>query len=518
MFRWYKQAEVCYAYLSDVWYSSNERELNSQLSKSRWFTRGWTLQELIAPKVVVFYSEDWRPLGTRSELCKTISSITRIEPEYLNGMDLEFASVAKRMSWAARRETSRTEDVAYSLLGIFDINMPLIYGEGRKAFRRLQEEIMKSTPEDHSLFAWGEIHGQIIPQTEQWVEAAKQLSWGDTEQDDTVLGLLAESPKEFEFSGQFIPSILAGSFYRGPGQRVNFPSRVNKAVHIELPILPFFTYYVYKWRKPQVTQVRFGQYAVLLCAHEKYEHTLIAMPLFGWGDTYVGRRKEFMLYDRRNGPWGFQDILFPFAGRLWIAPEKSAEPRRGDIILRRPSTHCIEPVQWVKSYTNHGLPLMVNAGLLQASPSIDGTLLGTSYKFPGTEIRGFAIVISRTQSTDTVIGRLTVGVVRICLSTKSEETDSNGVVWYNEGRVFAVRPTYFRRMSTPRDVWVPDIPGLPVIRIEVERMTMGSDDATVDVLDITIKSQANPFQLGTLESALPTYPVPAPLPAPSTRY
>jgi len=115
----------------------------AEWSQSRWFTRGWTLQELIAPSNVVFFSHDWHRLGTKAEQYELLSAITGIEEAFLNGKEnLENASVAKRMSWVSQRRTSRSEDIAYCLFGIFDVNMPLIYGEGKEsARRRLMNEI-----------------------------------------------------------------------------------------------------------------------------------------------------------------------------------------------------------------------------------------------------------------------------------------------------------------------------------------------------------------------------------------
>ena len=147
MYRWYQEAEVCYVYLADV-------PSKKSFLESRWFTRGWTLQELIAPSMVIFLDEGWKELGTKETLRQDISDFTGIPVSMLSGdEDLETFSIAQRMSWAAKRETSRTEDRAYCLMGIFGINMPLIYGERETAFIRLQEEIMKIS-DDHSLFAW----------------------------------------------------------------------------------------------------------------------------------------------------------------------------------------------------------------------------------------------------------------------------------------------------------------------------------------------------------------------------
>jgi hypothetical protein len=162
MFLWYKESTKCYAYLSDVDASGR------RFQESRWFTRAWTLQELLAPSHVKlsrdedelpqggmeFFSSDWNYLGTKKGLRFKIAAATGIAEEYLIGQRLDMASISMRMSWASGRRATRTEDIAYSLLGIFDVNMPLLYGEGKvKAFRRLQEEIMKVS-EDETLFAW----------------------------------------------------------------------------------------------------------------------------------------------------------------------------------------------------------------------------------------------------------------------------------------------------------------------------------------------------------------------------
>ncbi|KAH8881644.1 HET-domain-containing protein [Thozetella sp. PMI_491] len=151
MYAWYLNSTVCYAYLADVPDASPN---SPRFRSSRWFTRGWTLQELLAPSEVVFYSRDWVQIGTKKSLAKLVYEITGIREEYLLQMDgILGASIAQRMSWVSNRSTTRPEDMAYCLLGLFDVNLPLIYGEGSKAFVRLQEEIIKVS-DDHSIFAW----------------------------------------------------------------------------------------------------------------------------------------------------------------------------------------------------------------------------------------------------------------------------------------------------------------------------------------------------------------------------
>ena len=148
MFRWYRDAAKCYVYLSDVSVgdddnNQSQRAWESAFRKCRWFTRGWTLQELLAPASVKFFSREGELLGDKKSLERQIHEITGIPIEALRGSPLSNFSVDERMSWAAKRETKRKEDKAYSLLGIFDVYMPLMYGEGDNAFSRLKEEVEK---------------------------------------------------------------------------------------------------------------------------------------------------------------------------------------------------------------------------------------------------------------------------------------------------------------------------------------------------------------------------------------
>ena len=164
MFAWYQRSVVCYAYLVDVhtwstyrtedangaWVGASTRndasfpqvlEPIGRVMGSTWWTRGWTLQELIAPSEVIFYANGtpgWSKIGDKSTLLELVAQRTGIEKYILLGGDIAKCSVAQRMSWASERETTRKEDLAYCLLGIFGVNMPLLYGEGSKAFLRLQ--------------------------------------------------------------------------------------------------------------------------------------------------------------------------------------------------------------------------------------------------------------------------------------------------------------------------------------------------------------------------------------------
>ena len=201
---------ICYAHLADVPAGDSLQSLDSAFSKSRWFTRGWTLQELIAPAKLDFFSSDWQELGDRSRLAAEIAEITGIASGILTGTaQLRSNSVAQRMSWASRRQTTRSEDMAYCLMGLFDVNMPLLYGEGTKAFIRLQEEILKRS-NDHSLFAWTCAMPDVF---------------------ERKVGFLAKSPADFEHSQHYHSS----RFSRETGLDRPY-AMTNMGLCIDLPV------------------------------------------------------------------------------------------------------------------------------------------------------------------------------------------------------------------------------------------------------------------------------------------
>lgn len=146
MFAWYRDAAKCYVYLSDV--STRKRSNNSQMERkwepafrnSRWFKRGWTLQELLAPTSVEFFAQG-EFLGDKKLLGGLIHEITGIPLTALDGASLSNFSVDERLRWVTKRETKRKEDKAYCLVGIFDVSMSPRYGEGERAFVRLRKKI-----------------------------------------------------------------------------------------------------------------------------------------------------------------------------------------------------------------------------------------------------------------------------------------------------------------------------------------------------------------------------------------
>jgi len=196
MFKWYERSSACYVHLADVpsLATHSPGAILESFKKSVWFTRGWTLQELLAPSRIIFCTSDWEVIGSPSEwnrgfdeswpLCvdemrDTTAAITGIPDENLGGRWVLNRCVAEKMRWASQRSCTRGEDVAYSLLGLFDVNMPLLYGEGgRKAFIRLQLEIIRKS-HDGTILDW----------------SSAQDGWQS---------LLAPSPRQFKLPGEIV--------------------------------------------------------------------------------------------------------------------------------------------------------------------------------------------------------------------------------------------------------------------------------------------------------------------------
>lgn len=210
MYSWYEKSEICYAYLEDV---CSPADYGEEFRKSSWFTRGWTLQELIAPAEVELFTNNWAKIGTKSDLASTLAEITGVaEAALINGIPAYKASVAERMSWGSHRKTTRVEDRAYSLMGIFGVNMPTLYGEGHRAFARLQQEIMRVS-HDHSIFAW--------------------------QRKSLTAGLLAESPDEFAHSYTCRPADYQKFIetFKISKAKPDFVV-TNFGLHIQLPLAP----------------------------------------------------------------------------------------------------------------------------------------------------------------------------------------------------------------------------------------------------------------------------------------
>lgn len=252
MFTWYRRARICYAFLDDVSPDADPYDSGGEFIHSEWFTRGWTLQELLAPSYLLFYASDWSPIALRGELIPSIATATGIDKHTMRQMDrdgvevLRCISIAERMSWAANRRTTRVEDIAYCLLGIFGVNMPLLYGEGERAFGRLQEEIIKRSA-DQSIFAWRR-------------DATRSKA----------VGIFAVSPACFAGCGDIVQCKAQAA------SSAAF-SLTNVGVQIQLPLAWFYD------------EEPLGYYALLQCRPRHLHDTVLAVPIKkGVSDAYSG--------------------------------------------------------------------------------------------------------------------------------------------------------------------------------------------------------------------------------------
>lgn len=248
MYKWYHKSDVCYAYLHDV-------SDPSKFTESDWFTRGWTLQELIAPKRLKFFTKDWTLIGTREQLVDPIAERTGISREILrSGRIPQDVTISQKMVWAAQRETTKLEDRTYSLLGILGVNMVPVYGVDDGAFEDLQHRIIAKYA-DQTLFAW--YHTVTQPEDVEMADAdpaaepvaepaprpapevAPDSAEGDTSAPSpNTTGLLASSPSQYlksyeiseaDFRKHYVDGIRDYSY------RSHF-SISNNLVHISAPV------------------------------------------------------------------------------------------------------------------------------------------------------------------------------------------------------------------------------------------------------------------------------------------
>ena len=327
MYSWYRQSELCYAFLVDTPSQKVEDPTakDSKFRKSRWFTRGWTLQELLAPVYVTFFSQDWEEIGTKSSLQKVITEITGIDSYTLLSNAGQDVSVAQRMAWAANRETSVEEDKAYCLMGLFGVSMPMKYGEGKKAFHRLQLEILK-TSDDQSIFAW------ISSKNES-------------------RSLLAKSPKEFQDCNNVRRY--------GKESDTSAYSMTNKGLNIKLPLLEY---------KPN----RFK--AVLACQRKEYEDRYlfaIFLERVGGPNSIIFRRiksnriekiKDKVDFDTRTEIYVKEDDPIRLNLADWMKPENGYTLLVRNRARGNPKIFRSEMVQWTINDSEIRLKLRNSGG------------------------------------------------------------------------------------------------------------------------------------------------------------
>ncbi|KAK5651520.1 hypothetical protein OQA88_11974 [Cercophora sp. LCS_1] len=505
MFKWYRDSEVCYAYLQDVEACPDESEQHSRISQSRWFTRGWTLQELIAPSDVIFYSEDWHALGTKFDLRYLLHSITGMEPKFLCcEAPLEQASIARRMSWAAKRETSRTEDMAYCLLGIFGINMPLLYGEGKNAFRRLQEELMRAYPFDHTLFAWGKLVREpskpaLIETDFDKLDNLDKLAWDPDEASKRLRGLLADSPHEFLDSTDIAPA-RESAILNSAGYQPVFPHVVGKGIRMQLYLSTSFNLSVYHWADIEVAQPRYVVYAVLFCDYKDSWTSRIAIPFARWGHDFLGRTDEICVVDSRKHPFKSSQRRLEH-----IEAEQPYEIQNGDILMRLSDmAYYMAGEQHIQLNSDHGVIAVRSNGLITTPKHMVGTIGYSHFRMDRDRDLSFCLLYSREltgQEATETFGPINVALVPTIRSKDQGQGERarqfcrreqqcqpihrHGLTWACTHRTKSFWSANINNhlFSLPEDTWEIDILPFPQITIRLKRVTRKSGDY-FDLLDI----------------------------------
>ncbi|KAK2601641.1 hypothetical protein QQS21_004791 [Conoideocrella luteorostrata] len=319
MFHWYRKSVVCYAWLADLPASSSP---DSKAFKAcRWFTRGWTLQELIAPRNVEFYDGEWNFRGTKSSLTHTLADITGITEDVLESPESMYTlPVARRMSWVSERQTTRIEDMAYCLLGIFDVGMPLLYGEGERSFLRLQEEISKSV-NDLSIFGWRK-----------------------SSPDQKCYGVFATSPADFRGSGNidlgsttmFMPEFMVvnkglrihTSLYHGPQQAYLLKLQCVERIGEERKQIGI-------WIKPhgggQYSRVRASEFGIESPAYTSNMHLIFLFRYISPARSHElegSHSNALMIRKGMNSKTEVTDEDFPFEITMWL-PQDEWDSQRG---------------------------------------------------------------------------------------------------------------------------------------------------------------------------------------------
>lgn len=485
MFRWYKNASVCYAYLADVLWHDDPTKLAVNVRESRWFTRGWTLQELIAPNDVEFYSSKWRKIATKRDSVDLLFSITNIDISILVGKgDLSDIGTARRMSWASRRKTSRVEDMAYCLLGLFDVNIPLIYGEGRKAFQRLQRAIMDSCSHDQSLFVWGSIVTKASDMiTDDQVMGVKPIPWKPPEKRSPLLGLFADSPADFINSGDISP---VSHGYIHHMTRENPPIVVNGGVVLDLVIHKRYNSVLY-WDDPSgVTQPVWIEHAILLCQIGTTGSSLVGLMIYAWGDGFYSRTNELVPVELHVSHFRFDEMK----KKRHIAPYRPFQLRHRDILIRRSITPFREistrrPILASGPAWRHRWGDRVFRLEEEGRGDEDVTTLFDIKGGLGVAITLQRLELDGNGVKGTDMGCLSVGASFGVPGSASTPDDLQwGKYQPLHGRPF-YEPAHRHVMKTPVDTWDLEIDGWPRIYVRVERMPLGGDPTkAVDVFDL----------------------------------
>jgi hypothetical protein len=388
--------------------------------------------------------------------------------------------------------------------------MPLLYGEGKKAFRRLQEEIMKANPMDHTLFAWGKIvdapKGEITDPLQ--LQGKRPIPWSAAAASESLRGLFAKSPREFLHSGGFSPWRGTEGFYN-PSQPADkgavartpqyYPTVAGESVNIALPLESSRIPTAFHWPEPQITQLRLLEFAILLCEHGPGRPPGILLPLQAWGDCKHGRTDELMYNTTAYNVFGFRHI----SEYVRAEPQKHRDPQPGDFLV------CRWGATWdYEEYADgYGRTLSImKEGLFAPTEGAVGRLWVHCFRLTkGRSIRtsdgrGFGIVVSRAEPEPTRpgVGSTSVSMAPLLLDTSmasDASMEADGFTWTKrfdtqDGRS---RLIFSRTMAVPVDTWRLDVAPFPLVEVRVTRKSIGAGPADViDVVDFMISNRVYP--------------------------
>lgn len=442
-----------------------------------------------------FFSEDWGYIGSRHSLGETISAITRIDIGFFFRAPLHTASVAKRLSWASCRQTSRSEDMAYCLLGIFDVNMPLLYGEGSKAFIRLQEAILKSCF-DYSLFAWGSVEETqddedggsatdsreaLVPEEKETPAPQENVMIAETGDISPLKGLLAASPRDFASAGDVVLHEPFMEALRLTAQRNT--AFFDNSLRIALPIVKIGNWGEYWWTRPRIKQYRSAYVVILGCKPNARCNDSLGIPLVSWGNKFVGRRDNIVVLKHADyQPLLRRNLIYLMKDDIIVKPEIRPWLLPGDIIFRRLGGRGMRELEL--TYPSLNSIYRQGDGLLRLSsePTMS-RVFSSNWVTPDTLV-GIAVVAGKVPDQQTSFNsrRLYIGLAEIGSDYKTK-----GYVDLRKGPLFG-EMTF--KLPIDQGVWYHRLGAVVVkITVKIQRMWLTSypQSGSIDVIDLVVE-------------------------------
>ncbi len=389
--------------------------------------------------------------------------------------------MARKMSWASRRVTTRLEDMAYCLLGIFDVNMPLIYGEGRKAFLRLQQEIMKSTI-DHSLFAWGKVvHETSERCSKDQVLGLEPIEWKPPEMRLQHMGLLAESPTYFKDCEAHTLPDSSSVFIENQRRHTPVPFMMDSGVSISLNVHGASRCFIDYWDEPRTVQLRTELIAILFCHSSQEARYFIGLPLRNWGDrgSYY-RTPELVRVDISEidvDPSKFEKTLV----KMHVKAPVRVRLGHGDIVFRRMFTGL-----QTSRICCEGIKPRVGYQLLQMDKARQDAVWASAIS-DGSH--SFSVTLRRS------IDQRGLLCMEVSPFGPARHTATEIMVPIYHGTLTS-HPDYHHVMASPFDSWAFCGRGRLRIFFKAQKMSVGvsAGEGEVDVVDIIIPTAEEDIQ------------------------